>query len=100
MRVVKKNFMTFTVICLTIGTLWFTNRVVEQAAKDFILIKVDLTRKGNSLHEKLLKKYHVKGVPTVVFLDRKGNEIKELRLVDFEPPGLFLKRMNKAKQTR
>jgi len=76
------------------------DRVVDQAAKDFVLIKVDLTRKGDPIHEKLLKEYHVKGVPTVVFLDRKGKEIKELRLVDFEPPGPFLERMNKAKRTR
>ena len=76
------------------------DRVVDQAAKDFVLIKVDLTRKGDPVHEKLLKEYHVKGVPTIVFLDRKGKEIKELRLVDFEPPGPFLERMNKAKRTR
>lgn len=76
------------------------DRVVKQAAMDFVLIKVDLTRRGNPIHEKLLKEYHIRGVPTVVFLDRKGKEIKELRLVDFEPPEPFLKRMNKAKQIR
>jgi thiol:disulfide interchange protein DsbD len=76
------------------------DRVVKQAEKDFVLIKVDLTRKGNPIHEKLLKEYHIRGVPTVVFLDRKGKEIKELRLVEFESSGPFLKRMNKAKQTR
>nr|WP_299979780.1 cytochrome c biogenesis protein CcdA [Desulfobacula sp.] len=74
------------------------DRVVEPIAKDFILIKVDLTLKGNPIHEKLLNEYHIKGVPTIVFLDRKGQEIKELRLVDFEPPELFLERLNKAKQ--
>ncbi|MBA3012540.1 MAG: thioredoxin family protein [Proteobacteria bacterium] len=70
--------------------------VVEQTARDFILIKVDLTRQGNPIHEKLLKEYQIKGVPTIVFLDRTGLEIKALRLVDFEPPGPFLERLNKA----
>ena len=73
------------------------DRVVDKTAKDFVLMKVDLTRKGDLVHEKLLKKYHIKGVPTVIFLGKKGKEIKELRLVDFEPPGQFLKRLNKAK---
>ncbi|MCP4022431.1 MAG: thioredoxin fold domain-containing protein [Desulfobacteraceae bacterium] len=74
-------------------------RVVKMAQKDFILVKIDLTRKGNPDHEKLLKKYDIKGVPTIIFLDGKGKEIKGLRLVDFEPPQLFIERMIKAKQT-
>ena len=72
--------------------------VVGRTAKDFTMIKVDLTRKGDPIHEKLLNEYQIKGVPTIVFLDRKGQEIKELRLIDFEPPELFLERLNKAKQ--
>ena len=73
-------------------------KIVGQTAKDFTMIKVDLTRKGDPIHEKLLNEYQIKGVPTIVFLDRKGQEIKELRLIDFEPPELFLERLNKAKQ--
>ena len=75
------------------------NKVVEMAEKDFILIKVDLTRKGDPVYEKLLDLYDIKGVPTVIFLDKNRKEIKELRLVDFEPPDSFLERMIKAKQT-
>ena len=71
--------------------------VVDQIAKNFILIKVDLTLKGNPIHEKLLNEYNIKGVPTIVFLDKKGREIKQLRLIDFESPELFLERLNKAK---
>lgn len=74
-------------------------RVADMAQQDFILIKVDLTRKGDPVHEALLKKYRIKGVPTVIFLDTKGEEISSLRLVDFEPPDLFLKRMADAKQS-
>ena len=73
------------------------SRVVEMAEKEFTLVKVDLTRKGDPAYEKLLKEYRIKGVPTVVFLDRSGKEIRELRLVDFEPPAPFLERMIKAK---
>jgi len=57
------------------------------------MIKVDLTRKGNHDSDRLLQKYDVKGVPTIVFLDRRGKERRDLRLVDFLPADQFLIRM-------
>jgi len=72
--------------------------IVKQAKQNFIMIKVDLTRKENPIHEHLLKEYKVKGVPTVVFLDRQGNERSDLRLVDFLPASQFLIRMAEAKK--
>ena len=67
--------------------------IVKQARRDFIMLKVDLTRKGNPKHAKLLAQYGVKGLPTVVFLDRQGEERRDLRLVDFLPADQFLIRM-------
>ncbi len=63
------------------------------------MIKVDLTRKGNPIDENLLRKYGVKGVPTVVFLDHEGKERQDLRLVDFLPPDQFLVRMAEVKKS-
>ena len=42
--------------------------LVKLAAHDFIMVKVDLTQKGNPVHTRLLSEYGVKGVPTVIFL--------------------------------
>ena len=64
------------------------------------MIKVDLTRRDNPEHERLLEKYEVKGVPTVIFLDQHGKERRDLRLVDFLPPDRFLTRMAEAGKTR
>jgi thioredoxin-related protein len=44
----------------------------------------------------LLKKYDVKGVPTVIFLDSSGHELRELQIVDYIPGNEFLPRMKKA----
>jgi len=71
--------------------------IVKQAKKDFIMIKVDLTRKGNPVHEGLLLQYNVKGLPTVAFLDHEGQERGDLRLVDFLPADQFLIRMAEIK---
>ena len=69
--------------------------VVRESAK-FSMIKVDLTKEANPDVMQLLKKYDVKGVPTVIFLDAGGNEIKELQVVDYVPGNEFLPRMKKA----
>jgi thiol:disulfide interchange protein DsbD len=73
--------------------------VARQAQQEFVMIKVDVTKGGDPLHEKLLTQYGVKGVPTVVFLDARGEERTELRLVDFLPPGPFLNRMADLKKS-
>jgi thiol:disulfide interchange protein DsbD len=62
------------------------------------MIKVDLTRKGNPVHESLLRQSGVKGVPTVVFLNQEGRERRDLRVVDFLPADHFLIRMAEAKK--
>jgi len=85
--------------CRELDEVTFHDRaVVDQAKRDFIMIKVDLTGKGSPAQEQLLTRYNVKGVPTVVFLDRRGVERQDLRLVDFLPPDQFLIRMSEAKK--
>ena len=73
-------------------------QIVKQAKNDFVMIKVDLTRKGNPNHQVLLNNYEVKGIPTIVFLGREGKELKSLRLVDFEPASQFLIRMAEGRK--
>jgi thiol:disulfide interchange protein DsbD len=72
--------------------------IVKQAQRDIVMIKVDLTRKDNPIHERLLDRYGVKGVPTVVFLDRWGKERRDLRLVDYLPADQFLIRMAEVRK--
>lgn len=83
--------------CRELDEVTFRNEeVVNMAKRDFIMIKLDLTQKGNPAYEQLLSRYGVKGVPTVVFLDRRGVERQSLRLVDFLPANQFLVRMTEA----
>jgi thiol:disulfide interchange protein DsbD len=74
--------------------------VVKQAESDFVMVKVDVTKGGNPLHERLLQEYGVKGVPTIVFLDPSGKERPDLRLVDYLPPDQFLGRMAELNKNR
>ena len=67
--------------------------IVKLSQEEFVMVKVDLTKKDNQIYDHLIIKYKVKGVPTVVFLDTSGLERKDLRVVDFIKPNEFLKIM-------
>ena len=85
--------------CRKLDELTFHHpEIVKQAQQDIVMIKVDLTRKGDPLNLTLLDKYDVKGVPTLIFLDHLGNERQEMRLVDFLPPDQFLIRLAEIKK--
>ena len=72
--------------------------VVTQAESAFVMVKVDLTRAGNAVHERLLQQYGIKGVPTILFIDASGKERADLRLVDYLPPDQFLGRMAECRK--
>jgi thiol:disulfide interchange protein DsbD len=87
-------YATWCSPCRELDEITFHNPdVVKLADQNFVMVKVDLTQKGNPVHERLLGQYGVKGVPTVVFLDERGNECQNLRLVDYLPPEQMLYRM-------
>jgi len=73
--------------------------VVKAAEKDFIMVKVDLTKGGNPVHERLLQQFGIKGVPTIVFLAGNGKEKSDLRLVDYLPPVQFIGKMAGVKKS-
>jgi thiol:disulfide interchange protein len=39
-----------------------------------------------------MQRFDVKGLPTIVFLGLDGQELRSLRLTEFEPPDKFLAR--------
>jgi len=82
--------------CRKLEKKTFHDQNVVRESENFSMIEVDLTRKSNLNTIQLLEKYNVKGVPTVVFLNPRGNELTELRVIDFIPAKEFLLRMQKA----
>jgi thiol:disulfide interchange protein DsbD len=85
--------------CRELDHVTFRDRMVGMMAeREFVFIRVDVSKAGDPLHERLLRKYDIKGVPTVLFLDAEGNEKTELRLVDYLPPDDFLLRMAELKK--
>jgi thiol:disulfide interchange protein DsbD len=82
--------------CHELERYTFTDPQVREAAKAFDAYKVDLTRPNSPGVDQWQRQYRIRGVPTIVFLDVRGNEIPETRVEGFMPPALFLDRMRLA----
>lgn len=76
--------------CRELDEITFHNQEVVKETGKFVMIKLDLTSGDNPLYQELVKKYNVKGVPTVVFLDSTGQERLDLRLIDYIKPQDFI----------
>jgi thiol:disulfide interchange protein DsbD len=74
----------------------FTDARVIAAGRSFDAFKVDLTRYDSPEADALRKRFGIRGVPTVVFLDTSGREIEGARVEGFLAPGPFLERMKTA----
>jgi len=92
-------YATWCTPCRALEEVTFHDEsVVKATEKDFIMVKVDLTRGGNPVHERLVQQFGIKGVPTIVFLEGNGKERSDLRLVDYLPPVQFIGKMAEVKK--
>jgi thiol:disulfide interchange protein DsbD len=67
---------------------------VVRAVSRFVTMKADLTQHGSADVRALRKKYDIRGVPTIVFIDSSGKERTDLRAVQFIDKDEFLRRLN------
>ncbi len=82
--------------CRNLEEKTFHNPEVVNESEKFIMAKLDLTKRDIPDAVQILGKYNVRGVPTVVFLNSEGKELKNLRIIDFMPAKDFLLRMQSA----
>lgn len=79
--------------CKELDQKTFTDARVKSEMDRFARLKADLTLAGNEKVEALSRQYSIVGVPTIVFLDSAGNEVRSVRLTGFEGPEKFLERL-------
>jgi thiol:disulfide interchange protein len=75
--------------CKTLDEETYSDAQVQAKASRFVPVKVDAGR-----DETVYRKYGVEGLPTILFLNAKGEEID--RVLGFAPPEAFLEQMNRA----
>ena len=79
-KVILDFYANWCTSCKYIQSSVLTNPRVKQALNNIVFITVDLSA-NDSESKLLLQHFHVVAPPTFIFLDEKGNELKELRLV-------------------
>jgi thiol:disulfide interchange protein DsbD len=75
--------------CKELDKYTYTDKDVANLSKSFNTIKIDLTKENKAISDK----YNIKGLPVVLFMNEKGEEIKELRVTGFLKPEEFIKKM-------
>lgn len=75
--------------CKEIDHYTFRNPTVEQRLKQFVTIKVDLT-KSTPENQKIQETYSITGLPLIVFYDSKGNRLPDKNITGFINAETFL----------
>lgn len=79
--------------CHELEAMVFSNKKVVEKAKEFITLRVDATNTGDPKVDTLITKYDLIGLPTIIFLNKKGQEIKKLRVEGVVSAAKFIKRL-------
>jgi thiol:disulfide interchange protein DsbD len=77
------------VACRELEHKTFTDAEVLVASGDILFLQVDLTRE-NREKQQLRENLHIRGLPTILFFNDSGEEIKERRQTGFVEPEKFL----------
>jgi thioredoxin:protein disulfide reductase len=81
--------------CRELDEKTFSRADVQDSLRDFILVKLDLTR-GSAAKDQLRKELDIIGMPTLIFLDASGKEID--RFSGFLDGSQFIARLGGLKQ--
>ena len=82
--------------CRELERFTFSDEKVIAAVNPFLTLKVDLTHFESPEARPLREQFDVVGVPTIVFLDVRGREVQESRVVGYLGPDDFLQQVKRA----
>ena len=72
-------YADWCVPCVAMDKGIFRDAEIVRLSKKILAVRVDMTQEQTNQDE-ILKKFKVKGVPTIIFINRKGLEVRELRV--------------------
>ena len=87
-------YADWCVACKEFEKETFSDPRVQKTFGDMLLLQVDMT-KNSEENRALMTKYKVLGLPTILFFNRDGKEIKGSRVNGFMPPVEFLQWIEK-----
>jgi len=88
--VVLDFYADWCIPCHELDQFTYSDARVIALLKHFRKIKVDATSVDTAGIRDAISRFEVFGVPTVIFLDEKGREVKDLRMNGYVPPDAFV----------
>ncbi len=84
-------YASWCAACMEFEKLTYTDPEVIKESKRFVNIKIDCTNSNDPKIKQLWDKYDVVGLPTIVFVDRDRNVLKDKTITGFINPKEFLR---------
>ncbi len=88
-KIIIDFYADWCIPCKELDALTFSDERVIEKTKDFVAIKVDMTKTLSDKTEEIRNKFKILGMPTVLIINSKGEEIH--RLTGFVNADDFLK---------
>ena len=79
--------------CKEFEAYTFPDPNVQAAFSNYVLLKADLTE-SNDTTIAFMEQFEVFGLPTILFFDRAGNELSDLRVTGFKKAEAFSSHLN------
>ncbi|MDP1606206.1 MAG: protein-disulfide reductase DsbD [Rhodocyclaceae bacterium] len=92
-------YADWCVSCKEMEKFTFADPVVAAKMREFTLLKADVTA-NNDDDKALLKRFGLFGPPGIIFFDKRGQEIGDLRVVGYMPAKEFLAIIERALRER
>ena len=83
-------YADWCVSCKEMERYTFTDPQVSSRMANVVKLQADVTANAVE-HQRLLKRFRLFGPPGIVFFDRDGREIENLRVIGFQPAERFAK---------
>lgn len=81
-------YADWCISCKEMERYTFTDPAVRQALGDFVLLQADVTA-NDAEDQALLAKFGLYGPPGIIFFDRDGVELPNLRVIGYKPAAEF-----------
>jgi thioredoxin:protein disulfide reductase len=81
-------FADWCVSCKEMERYTFSDARVQQRLAEVVKIQADVTANAPG-HQALLQRFRLFGPPGIIFFDREGREIRDLRVIGFQPAARF-----------
>ena len=86
-------YADWCISCKEMERFTFTDNKVQDRLKDVVLLQIDVTA-GTPDDAALLKRFDLFGPPGILFIDRQGNDIPDIRVIGFQNKDDFLTILN------